>query len=359
MLRLAGIFLFLLLGPASCAREVPVLGGSTMGTTYSVIVPELAVSHQESLKRRVDLTLAKINSALSTYQSDSSIADFNASVSTDWMVVPGEFAVVADAAIQIAADSGGAFDPTIAPLVELWGFGPEALSTESPASPASPTSALPTLASPTPALPEASDISLLLQQSGYQFLQVDLVFSSVRKTKAALQLDLNAIAKGFAVDQLAQAVAEHGYVNYLIEIGGELRVSGTNAKGEPWQIGIEHPRGNADGIAGLTLSDGGVATSGDYRNAFVRDDVRYSHIIDPRNGYPVSHSLASVTVVAKTTMIADAWATALMVLGPVEGLKVAEQQGLASYFILRAGEDFDTLSSSAFNQLVRRNLSSN
>ena len=181
--------------------------------------------------------------------------------------------------------------------------------------------------------------------------------SSVRKTKAALQLDLNAIAKGFAVDQLAQAVAEHGYVNYLIEIGGELRVSGTNAKGEPWQIGIEHPRGDADGIAGLTLSDGGVATSGDYRNAFVRDDVRYSHIIDPRNGYPVSHSLASVTVVAQTAMLADAWATALMVLGPSEGLKVAEQQGLASYFILRNGQDFDTVSSSAFKQLARRNLS--
>ena len=354
MLRLAGIFLFLLLGPASCAREVPVLGGSTMGTTYSVIVPELAVSHQKSLKRRVDLTLAKINSALSTYQSDSSIADFNASVSTDWMVVPGEFAVVADAAIQIAADSGGAFDPTIAPLVELWGFGPEALSTESPASP---TSALPTLASPTPALPDASEISLLLQQSGYQFLQADLASSSIRKTKAALQLDLNAVAKGFAVDQLAQAVAEFGYVNYLIEIGGELRVSGRNAKGEPWRIGIDHPRGDADGISGLTLSDGGVATSGDYRNAFVRDDVRYSHIIDPRNGYPVSHSLASVTVVAQTAMLADAWATALMVLGPSEGLKVAEQQGLASYFILRNGQDFDTVSSSAFKQLARRNLS--
>ena len=354
MMRLAGILLFLLLGLASCAREVPVLGGSTMGTTYSVIVPGLSVTHKESLKSSVDLTLTQINSALSTYQSDSSIAKFNASMSTDWMVVPGEFAVVADAAIQIAADSGGAFDPTIAPLVELWGFGPEALSTESPASP---TSALPTLASPTPALPEASDISLLLQQSGYQFLQVDLVSSSVRKTKAALQLDLNAIAKGFAVDQLAQAVAEHGYVNYLIEIGGELRVSGTNAKGEPWQIGIEHPRGDADGIAGLTLSDGGVATSGDYRNAFVRDDVRYSHIIDPRNGYPVSHSLASVTVVAQTAMLADAWATALMVLGPSEGLKVAEQQGLASYFILRNGQDFDTVSSSAFKQLARRNLS--
>ena len=177
MMRLAGILLFLLLGLASCAREVPVLGGSTMGTTYSVIVPGLSATHKESLKSRVDLILAQINSALSTYQSDSSIAKFNASISTDWMVVPGEFAVVADTAIQIAADSGGAFDPTIASLIGLWGFGPETLSSQSPASltPASPTLASPTLASPTPAsptpaLPDASEISLLLQQSGYCLL---------------------------------------------------------------------------------------------------------------------------------------------------------------------------------------------
>ena len=359
MWRLAGIFLLLLLGSGSCARKAPVLSGSTMGTTYTVIIPDLQTSHKEALKIRVDLTLAQINSALSTYQRDSSIAKFNASKSTDWMVVPAELVTVADAANQIAVDSDGAFDPTIAPLVNRWGFGPESVLLgpvlpesvlPEPLSPVSSSAELSSAVSSSPALPDANEISTLLRQSGYRHLQTDLASSSIRKTQADLQLDLTAIAKGFAVDQLAQAVAEYGYINYLVEIGGELRVSGTNANGEPWQIGIEHP-GDGDGIGGLALSSGGVATSGDYRNAFQFNGVRYSHIIDPRTGYPVTHTLASVTVVAKTAMLADAWATALMVLGPAEGLQVAERHDLASYFILRDGQEFDVLISSAYKQL--------
>ena len=182
MWRLAGIFLLLLLGSGSCARKAPVLSGSTMGTTYTVIIPDLQTSHKEALKIRVDLTLAQINSALSTYQRDSSIAKFNASKSTDWMVVPAELVTVADAANQIAVDSDGAFDPTIAPLVNRWGFGPESVLLgpvlpesvlpesvlPEPLSPVSSSAELSSAVSSSPALPDANEISTLLRQSGYR-----------------------------------------------------------------------------------------------------------------------------------------------------------------------------------------------
>ena len=153
---------------------------------------------------------------------------------------------------------------------------------------------------------------------------------------------------------MAADVESLGYKNYLVEIGGELRAAGRNAAGDRWRIGIEQvsPTQATDG---LHLSAGGVATSGDYRNAFERDGRRYSHIIDPRTGYPVDHALASVTVVAETAMLADAWATTLMVLGPDDGMKIADQMGLAAYFIVREGADVYTdLSSDEYEKLVLR-----
>ncbi len=334
VVRLIG-FALLVCGLSACSREAPILTGATMGTTYSVIVPKLKSSDQDILQAQVEAVLSRVNSAMSTYQTDSSISLFNNSPTTDWFVVPEEFAYVAEVALQIASDTNGAFDPTVGPLVNRWGFGKD--QSDAP--------------------PEAEEITSLLAQVGYESLQVDVDKKAVKKSNAELQVDLNAIAKGYAVDLLAEVVAGLGYGNFLVEIGGELRVSGKNNKAQPWRVGVESPTigatGTEDPPIGLLLEHGGVATSGDYRNAFESDGVRYSHLIDPRNGSPVSHKLASVTIVADTAMRADAWATALMVLGPDEGLKVAESRGIAAYFIERADDGFATFGSTEFARLAR------
>lgn len=324
---------------AACTREAPVLSGATMGTTYTVIVPRINRSHQNTLQSGIDAQLAEINNAMSTYQHDSYITRFNASESTGWFTIPQSFLTVVNAALTIAQASDGAFDPTIGPVVERWGFAKQRDNDSSGR------------------VPSPDELTLLLQQTGYSKLAVDTENSALKKADARLQLDLNAIAKGYAVDQLAAEVESLGYTNYLVEIGGELRLHGKNLSGEPWRIGIEKPGSDGSGKSaqsGLNLNTGGVATSGDYRNAFEQDGTRYSHIIDARNGVPVRHGLASVTVVAESAMLADGWATALMVLGPVDGLKIAEKLGLASYFIVRDQEQsFRFISSSAFEKLEK------
>ena len=338
MIKSILITLSLLVLVAGCSKEVPVLSGLTMGTTYSVIVPDLKKSDQQALQTKVESALAAVNAAMSTYQPDSSISVFNASDSTEWFDVPEHFAVVSNAAVQVAMASNGAFDPTVGPLISLWGFAKDKQNN----------------------VPEAFEIEQILNTTGYTKFEVDTETLSLKKLNNRVEIDLNAIAKGYAVDLLALQVASLGYENYLIEIGGELRASGHNATGNPWRIGIEQPEAD-NPASGLHLSSGGVATSGDYRNAFESNGVRYSHIIDPRSGYPVSHALASVTVVAESAMLADAWATALMVLGPEEGMKIAVQQGLAGFFIVRqegqqaaGAEAFTTRISPEFEKLLLR-----
>lgn len=320
----------ILIALVACKREVPVLTGATMGTTYSVIVADLKRTDRDPLKIAIDTALRDINDAMSTYQEDSFISRFNASGSIEWFDVPAGFVVVTDAALQIAAASDGAFDPTIGPLVKRWGFGKEQSKS----------------------IPSPDEIALLLQQTGYENLSLDAKNLAIKKNYSDLQLDLNAIAKGYAVDQLAAEVEALGYTDFLVEIGGELRVSGSNTDGSPWRIGIETPDASGNSTAGLYLSDNGVATSGDYRNTFEHEGNRYSHIIDARNGAPVTHRLASVTVVADTAMLADGWATALMVLGPDAGMEIAEKLEIACLFIVRdQRQEFSISRSSAFRLL--------
>ena len=318
---------------SACSPRVPVFSGVTMGTSYSVVVPQIKRADKALLQSSIATELAAINKAMSTYQDDSTISLFNNSTSTDWFDVPHGFMQVLQAALLIADKSGGAFDPTIGPLVNRWGFG-----SDQPDS-----------------LPSTDEVALLLEQTGFEKLTVDAGKSRVRKMSGYLQLDLNSIAKGYAVDQLVAAIEALGYHDYLVEIGGELRVSGKNANGKPWRIGIEQPvaASSADSEPfGVQLTGGAVATSGDYRNTFEHNGQRYSHIIDARHGAPVSHALASVTVVAESAMLADGWATALMVLGPAEGMEVAEKLGLACFFIVRgATQGFLTTSSAAFRLL--------
>jgi len=319
---------------ASCSTQTPELTGETMGTTYSIVVPKLKKSDQTKLQNQIEASLARVNSAMSTYDPKSSISTFNSLEVGDWFAVTPDFAAVLQAALDIAKESDGAFDPTVGPVVSLWGFGAKVQQK----------------------VPQADAISNIMNLVNYQNLAIDSQGLAIRKQLPKLKLDLNAIAKGYGVDQLADVVESFGYRNYLVEIGGELRVSGKNAKGKLWRVGVERPSANgALTTQGLTLSEGGVATSGDYRNAFESDGRRYSHIIDARTGYPVEHNLASVTVVAESAMLADGWATALMVLGPEQGMEVAQRNALACLFIVRDGTEFALLESPEYSKLHSTN----
>jgi len=308
-------------------RVVNAIGGRTMGTTYSVRVPLISPAEQAEIGAEIDTALDDINASMSTYQADSAISRFNRSRSTDWQNVPGSLAFVTQAAQLLSEQSDGAFDATVAPLLRLWGFGSGADKDES--------------------VPSNNEVADALQITGPSKLQVQLSPPALRKQVPELEIDLSAIAKGYAVDAIAALIEDRGHQNYLVEIGGELRVSGFNADGELWAIGVENPAAGAP-TRKLNLSSGGIATSGDYRNFQVRAGQRYAHIIDPRSGFPVSHELASVTVLHKNAMLADGWSTALMVLGVEGGLTLANTRGLAAYFIVRADDGYLTRESQRF-----------
>ena len=316
-----------------------------MGTSYSVqIVAPPAELDRAALAEAITARLAEINRLMSTYQPSSELSRFNNSQTTEWFLVSPELVAVVAAAQRVSAASAGAFDITVGPLVNLWGFGPTPSAED---------------------LPTAGDLQAARARVGWRQLEVQSQPPALRKSRADLSVDLSAIAKGYAVDQLAGLVEAHGLEDYLVEIGGELRGRGVNGRSEPWRIAIERPDANQRAVFEVVaLRDISMATSGDYRNFVEIDGKRYSHTIDPASGRPVSHRLASVTVLADDCMQADAWATALLVLGPERGLELAEQLGLAALFIehardgsdgeASAGEAFVTQATAAFAALSAR-----
>lgn len=308
--RLGIFFLFFLL--VGCARKPAeiVLAGKTMGTTYTVkIVPGDQQVNPESLQSGIDSVLVEINRQMSTYLEQSEISQFNRSQELTPFSVSPEFAAVVQRALEISALTKGAFDITVMPLVDLWGFGPRHSQDDQIWSP-----------------PKAAEIEIMLRQIGYDKLSVSN--GTIRKAIPGLKLDVNAIAKGYGVDALANYLTRRGFNRYLIEIGGEVRCRGENPKGEPWLIGIDQPRlgsmPGADIRTTIPLENNALATSGDYRNYFEYQGEYYSHAIDPRTGYPTQSEVASATVMAPTCMDADALATALMILGEKEGLNLIE-----------------------------------
>ena len=247
------------------------------------------------------------------------------------MPLSGPLATVLEAAIAVAGHSRGAYDITVAPMVNLWGFGPGGGER----------------------VPTAADIAEQRAVSGMDALEFDVARSRLRMREAR-QLDLSSLAKGYAVDQLALWLESEGVTDYLVEIGGEIRVAGRSPRGGAWRLAIErpHPAGG-EPMAALSLSRGAVATSGNYRNFFEVDGRRYSHQIDPRTGAPVTHSLVSVTVVADSALYADAWATALSVLGLAEAMEVAQQQRLAAYLVSVEEEQLTVHKTTAIDAYLR------
>ncbi len=302
-----------------------------MGTTYTVKVAAPPASLDSSqLRETIDDVLAQVDLSMSGYRSDSEVAQFNASTSTEWYEVSADLAALVQTALEISAKSGGAFDITVGPLVAAWGFGP---------------------AGQPQTLPSAAQIADLGAAVGYRKLHVRLAPPALRKDVAQLSIDLNGIAPGFAVDRLADRLRALHADNFMIDIGGEVRARGRSARGESWHIAIEHPVDTQRApYAGVWLYDASISTSGEYRDYYERDGRRYSHTIDPRTGWPLDRAPGSVAVVASSTALADGWATALNVLGPREGLALAAQEHMPVLFIEREGDGWRAQSTPEFER---------
>ncbi len=291
------------------------ISGHTMGTTYHITLydkRQVNSSSELKLSKEISGLLQVINLRMSTYLADSQISRFNRSTSLDWFPVASDFVVVVEAAQKISQQTQGVFDITIAPLVQAWGFA-KAIKTKTPS---------------------MQQLNEMRKYVGYQKLTYRDTPPALKKSHKDLQIDLSAIAKGFAVDKISQFLISQKYENFMVEIGGELRTKGHSADEKKWKIIIRNPHLNEQTIQEKTLllSDKGVATSGNYLNYFVKDKVRYSHILDPRTAQPKMQKAMSVTVLHDSTMIADAYATALMVLGENEGQRLANKLGLEVYW---------------------------
>jgi len=303
--------------------------GETMGTTYSIRTGgQKGEPSLKEVQTDIDSLLEQINAAMSTYRDDSEVTRFNKSGSTDWFSVSEETAHVVRRSLEIAEQSDGAFDPTVATLVALWHFDRDKGE---------------------PTLPTDEEIVARLAHVGWQKLEVRADPPAVKKSDPELSINLSAIAKGYAVDRVAQLLGEKGFSACMVEIGGEVVTRGSKADGTAWGIGIARPTpGNLDAQSVLELNDAALATSGNYRNFFTVDGVRYSHTIDPRTGRPVTHQLTSVSVLTDDCESADGYATALMVLGPDAGLKWANDQKIAAWMLVQKGDEISTHSSESF-----------
>lgn len=306
-------------------------GGPTMGAHWKVTVVTggLDTSHVQAA---LEAELAEIDRQMSNYRDDSALARFNAHAGAEPFPAPPALLSVVDLAAKVSAASGGAFDVTVAPLVDAWGFGrvrrPDAR-------------------------PSDDDLAAGRARVGWHKLHTDLSAGTLRKDQPDVVLDLSAVAPGYAADVLSDRLVALGFPNHLVDVGGEFRARGEN-QGGPWRVGVERPDGPVDDRAVqevVPLRDAALATSGDYRNYREQDGRRISHTIDPRTGRPIAHTLASVTVVAAGAGLADAWATALNVLGPDEGRALAEREGLAALFLVREAGGFIPHATPAFEAL--------
>jgi thiamine biosynthesis lipoprotein len=307
--------------PAAPAAALRV-SGHTMGTAYQLrlagrAVAALSASQLQNLHADVQAAFDAVDRDMSLHRSGSELVRLNRHQSLQPVALSRHLFDVLGEGQRIAAWSGGAFDMTVAPLVQAWGFGPQRHATI-----------------PAEAQRDAGRLAL-----GYQGVRLDPARRSVHKLSSAIELDLGSIAKGYGADLAARAIEAHGITDFMVEVGGEIVARGRNAQGQPWQIGIEEPDAMPRRARLVVpLSGAAMATSGDYRIYFEHAGRRYSHEIDPRTAEPIAHGLASVTVVAADAMRADALATALIVLGPQRGLALAERDRLAAHFIVRGAD---------------------
>lgn len=331
---ITGLWIALLLSIPAMAQDsngrLVRFHGTTMGSiewNVSVVLSG-STPGEDELRERSQEVLDGLNSRMSTWIPDSEVSRFNAADSTGWFPVSGDTSRVVSRAIEISSASGGAFDITVLPLVELWNFGKGRGEF---------------------VLPPAGRIGELREHVGWHLVEVRAAPPAIRKLDPAVRIDLSGIAKGLAVDLVAAALRDAGVRSYFVEVGGEVAAAGRKPEGGAWRIGIERPLDSGRDVQLVITLDGrAMATSGDYRNVAVIDGRRYSHTIDPATGWPVEHDLASVSVVASDCMTADAAATALMVAGPQRLREVARALGVEALGLVREGSDFRELKTPGF-----------
>ena len=304
--------------PAGAMRQR--LTGRTMGTTWCVDV--FSAEDIGALQGAIDGELEKLVGQMSHWREDSDLSRFNRAAAGEWVSLPAEFFAVLQCALHVARKSGGAFDPALGAVVEAWGFGP--------------------LGRPGP-VPE--------QRGRWEEIAIRM------ETREALQpggatLDFSAIAKGYAVDQVARVLERRGVGSFLVEIGGELRGRGIKDNRQPWWVAVEGPPEGLSAEIVVALHNASIATSGDYRRYFERDGVRFAHTIHPRTAAPARNDVASVSVIHECTMAADAYSTALAVLGVPDGLALADRLHLAAVFAEREGAALRLHYSRAFRAML-------
>ncbi|MES2684994.1 MAG: FAD:protein FMN transferase [Pseudomonadota bacterium] len=313
--------------------EVVSLQGETMGTGWSLRYVSPANLPREQVQSAVQARLDALVGEMSSWDSGSDLCRYNAAAAGSWCALPADFFTVLAAALDLAAETQGACDPTAGALVNLWGFGP---------------------AGPVNAPPSPTVLAEAQARTGWQRVQLDPATQRVLQP-GGVQLDLSAIAKGYAVDAISLALTALGIAHHLVEIGGELRGTGLKPDGQPWWVQLEVPVVQGLPLPEMVVALHGlaIATSGDYRQGFTHQGRHYSHTLDPRSGHPVQPDLAAVTVLHEQAMQADALATALVVLGLPAGLEWAEQYGVAARFVQRKRSGLEQHWSSALKALMK------
>jgi len=318
--------------PSAEQPSVAKFEGKSMGSSYHATLTGV-LSKEKVLRARneVEAALEDVNEKMSTYREDSELSRFNRHPGTDPFPVSAETAEVFRIALAVSEQSDGAFDITVGPLVNAWGFGPD----------------------PEGPPPDDAAVAALRERVGWRMVAVDAE-NRLTKARADVYCDLSAVAKGYAVDKAAEALEALGVDGYMVEVGGEVRAKGNGPKGGPWRIGIEKPRYGERSVQEVVLlASAALATSGDYRNFRMVDGKRFSHTVDPKTGRPIEHALASASVLHPSCAWADAYATALMVLGPEAGRAFAEKRGLSVSLLVHAGDNrFDTVNTPAFDDAL-------
>lgn len=306
-----------------------------MGTTYEVKYVDSSSSHKEissiHLQSKIDELLININQLMSTYIDDSELSLLNQAPANMTFPISEQTSYVIQEAKKLNALSKGMLDITVGPLVNLWGFGPGAKPEK---------------------IPSAEQLAEVSQFIGIDKFRIESL--GVTKSHENVYIDLSTIAKGYGVDAIADLLESFGINNYLVEIGGELRVSGYKTVGQDWLIAIEKPISDKRAVQRIiSIGDGALASSGDYRRYYEEDGIRYSHLIDPKTGYPIQHKLVAVTVISDKSIHADGLATALIVMGKDKGMELANREGIAALFITKEMNEFVEYQSDSFGSRVK------
>ncbi len=321
-----GLHLLLAIALTGCAtqpRETR-LAGETMGSAWTIVIAGALTQPAAGLEAGAQQRFEAVNQALSTYRATSALSRFNDDTTGDWVDIDPELAAVMGYALSLAERSGGAYDVTVGPLVDLWGFGPDPAMNR---------------------VPDVAAIEAARARVGWRKVEVDSGRQRARKPPG-VRVDLSSLGKGRGVDRVAEYLDAQGVTNYLIDLSGKLRARGRNAAGVPWRVAVERPgaddpSGRASVIPAVVPLDGmSIATAGDYRRYFEVDGRHYSHIIDPRSGFPVTHTTVSATALARDCMTADALATVFMTMPGDAALRLSAESGTPALLIRREAAGF-------------------